>query len=112
MEIVEGQTNRYDIEVDLRKGRLTAYTISEAKLKLFRDGGTWAGRMDDWSYTLLTCSISFLVAWLTTDNKIAQYVLCIFTIVGFIASIVLFVLAKKKKKDLIALYEEVVSGKM
>lgn len=112
MEIVEGQTNRSGLVIDLQEGKLTAYHISEAKLRLFRDGGTMLGRINDWAYTLFTCCISFLVAWLTTEIEVMKYILATITIVCFLLSIVLFVIRRNKKNELSALYDEVVSGKM
>lgn len=112
MEIVEGQTNRNGITIDLREGRLKAFSISEAKLRLFRDGGTLIGRFNDWACALFTCGISFLVGCLTTTIIVVRYVLATLTIICFVASIVLFVIRKKKKNELSALYDEVISGEM
>lgn len=110
MEIVEGHITRQSISIDLHEGKLKVYHISEAKLRLFRDGGTLIGRMNDWAYTLLTCSISFFIAWLTTNLEFAKYILASLTIICLGASIFLFVTNKSRKNNLSELYEEVVSG--
>ena len=110
MEIVEGHTNISRIEIALQKGKLTVYSISEAKLKQFRDGGTLAGRMNDWTYSLFTCCISFFTALLTTGNIIVKYVFATLTIICLGMSIALFFITKNKKRELSTLYEEVISG--
>ena len=110
MELVEGQSNRAGLTVELKEGRLKVYSISEAKLRLFRDGGTLAGRLNDATYTLFTCAVSFLVACLTTNSDVFMYVLATLTIVFFAASIALFFLTRNKKNELSILYDEVVIG--
>ena len=112
MEIVEGQTKRPGIIIDLKEGRIEVFSISEAKLKLFRDGGTFIGRINDWSITLFTCGISFSIAWLTTNIVYAKYILATLTLVSFLGSVTLFIMRKNKKSELFNLYDEVVSGKI
>lgn len=110
MRIVEGHTNRLGIKVELREGKLKVYPISEAKLKLFRDGGTLIGRSNDWAYTFLTCGISFCLASLSTTNNIMSYFLVTISILCWVISAILFITKKKKKRELSALYNEVISG--
>ena len=110
MELVEGQSNRAGLTVELKEGRLKVYSISEAKLRLFRDGGTLVGRLNDAAYALFTCAVSFLVACLTTNSDVVSYVLATLTIVFFAASIALFFLTRNKKNELSILYDEVVIG--
>lgn len=110
MEIVEGHTKRAEILIDLQEGRLKGFPITEAKLRLFRDGGTLIGRINDWAYTLFTCGISFLIACLTTDNIVVGYVLATLTIVCLISSSLLFYTRRNKKNELSDLYDEVISG--
>ena len=110
MRIVEGQTKRQSVKIDLQVGKLTVYHISEAKLRLFRDGGTMIGRMNDWAYTFFTCSVSFLVAWITTDVVVAKYVLATLTFVCLIISVVLFFMKRNRKTELSKLYDEIKLG--
>lgn len=112
MEIVKGQTARSSIKVDYHKGKLDVYSISEAKLIIFRDGGTFLGRLNDGVYTLFAYCISFLTTSLTTDNNTIKNVFITLTIVSFIASLLLWYTKKNKKNELSNLYNEVVSGKI
>ncbi len=70
---------RASLTVELKEGKLRVYSISEAKLSQFRDGGTLAGRLNDTTYTLFTCAVSFLVACLTTNSDVFMYVLATLT---------------------------------
>ena len=112
MEIVEGNTSRSRITIDLHVGKLNVYTISEAKLRLFRDGGTLLGRFNDWAYTLFTCSISFFIACLTTEIDFVKYVFATVAVFVFAVSIILFIMKRKKKSDLHELYNQVISGEI
>ncbi len=112
MEIVEGQTKRVDINIAFHEGKLDVYQITQAKLKLFRDCGTMAGRHNDLAYAFLTFGVSTLVACITTNIESAIKLLVFLTVVFLAVSVILFVRSNKKKKELNDLYEEVISGIM
>ena len=112
MEIVEGQTKRVGINIDFHEGKLDVYQITKAKLKLFRDCGTMAGRHYDLANIFLTFGVSTLVACITTNIESAIRLLVFLTIVFLAVSVILFIKSNKKKKELHALYEDVIAGNM
>ena len=112
METVEGQTPRVGVNIDFHEGKLDVYQITKAKMKLFRDCGTMAGRNNDLAYAFLTFGVSTLVACITTNIESTIKLLVFLTIVFLAVSVILFIKSYKKKKELHALYEDVIAGNM